>query len=269
MRASMDQDLSIRYGRALEKTFRSALSSFVQKEFPQLGGPLIVDLFVERLETMIKEFFPPTSCLKMGQLLWFAVAKEEKASHGKSMAETKIVPVVLTLICHQDMRRRIDGTPWFQIKRDIKARLCREAYEQGGVLSRVDLSLLTQSCLKTISKHLQAYQKENDCVLPYRGTVHDMGSNISHKGIICKKRFLERKSVSQTARETHHSPEAVSRYEVSFNRVLFCLEKGLSVQETSFVTRLSKNLILQYQNLGQEIDKAKQQGDIDFDDLPF
>jgi hypothetical protein len=39
--------------------------------------------------------------------------------------------------------------------------------------------------------------------------------------------------------------------------------------EAPFVTKLSKNLVLEYENIGQEIGKAKQQGDIDFDEIPF
>lgn len=257
------------YGPALHKTFRSTLSSFIQREFPQMGGPMIVDLFVDRLETMVKEFFPPVRYLKMGQILWFAVAREEKPAQGKSMATTKIVPVVLTLVSHNDMKSYRDSTPLPAIRRQVKARLCREAYQQGGVLSQVDLSLLTQSSLGTVSKHLRAYQEEHSCLLPYRGTVHDLGRSVTHKAKICRKRVLEKKSVTETAQETYHSPEAVSRYEINLNRVLFCLQRGLSVKETSFITKLSNNLVLEYQNIGLEIEKAKQQGDLDFDELPF
>ncbi len=270
MMASNTQYLSASYGPALQKSFRSTVASFIQTEFPQMGGPMIVDLFVDRLESMIKEFFPPTRYLKMGQILWFAVAKDEKPSYGKSMAKTRIVPVILTLVSHQDIKRRIDGTPLPAIRRQIKVRLCQEAYEQGGVLSEVDLSLLCQTSLYTVSKHLRTYEKQNNCILPYRGTVHDMGRSITHKAKICKKRMIERKSISQTSQETNHSPDAVSRYEVNLNRVLFCLERGLNIQETSFVTRISKDLVVEYQNIGREIEKSKQnQGDIDFDDIPF
>ncbi len=258
------------YGPMLHKTFRSAVASFIQREFPQMGGPMIVDLFVDRLESMVKAFFPPISYLKMGQILWFAVAKDEKPSHGKSMARTRVVPVILTLVSHEDIKSRIQGIPLSKITRQIKARLCQEAYEQGGVLAEVDIALLSQTSISVVSKDLRSYGEENDCILPYRGTLHDVGRSITHKTKICKKRMVERKSVSQTAQETNHSPESVSRYEINLNRVLFCLEKGLNVKETSFVTKLSKNLVIEYQNIGQEIEQAREnQGDIDFDDIPF
>lgn len=258
------------YGPLLDKTFRSAVASFIQREFPQMGGPMIVDLFADRLESIVKAFFPPVSHLHMGQILWFAVAKEEKPSHGKTMARTKLVPVILTLVSHEDIKSRLQGVPLSKITRQIKARLCQETYEQGGVLAEVDIALLTQTCVSVVSKELRSYGEENNCILPYRGTFHDVGRSITHKAEICKKRMVERKSVSQTAQETNHSPEAISRYEINLNRVLFCLEKGLNVKDTSFVTKLSKNLVIEYQHIGQEIEKAKENhGEIDFDDIPF
>jgi len=270
MMAPKSRYLDARFGPALKKTFGSALAAFIHKEFPHMGGPIVVDLFVQRLEAMVRKFFPPTSCLNMGQILWFAVAKEEKPSYGKTMDRTKVVPVVLTLVSHQDIKSRIDGLPWAKIRRQVIARLCQEAYEQGGVLAVADLALLNQMTIAPVSRHLRAYQEENDCILPYRGTVHDMGRAITHKGQICKKRVIEKKSVSETAQETHHTPESVQRYEVNLNRVLFCLQKGLNIEESSFVTKISKNLVIEYQNIAKEIDEAKRkQGDIDFDDLPF
>lgn len=260
------------FGPTLKKTFPSALAAFIQTEFPHMGGPIVVDLFVQKVEQMVSRFFPPTSFLKMGQVLWFAVSKDEKPSYGKTMDKTKIVPVILTLISPEDIKNRIDdGVTLDQIRRQVVARLCKEAYEQGAVLSVADLAFLIQTSIGPVSTYLRTYQKENDCTLPYRGTIHDMGRSVTHKGQICKKRVVEKKSVSQTARETHHSPEAVQRYEVNLNRVLFCLEKGLNVKQTSFVTRLSENLVIEYQNIVDQIKDAtqKQDGHVDYDNLPF
>ena len=73
------------------------------------------------------------------------------------------------------------------------------------------------------------------------------------------------------AQETNHSPEAVDRYTLNLDRAAFCLEKNLSIEEASFVTGLSKNLIIEYKGLDQEIKSASQNySDIDdYDDIPF
>lgn len=74
-------------------------------------------------------------------------------------------------------------------------------------------------------------------------------------------------------RQTNYSPEAVEWYSLSLDRVAFCLGKNLFIEEASFVTVLSKNLIIEYQNLDQEIKNTfidnKLPDTIDFDDIPF
>lgn len=251
-----------------QKTFASAVRRFILQEFPHLGGPMIVDLFIKKLSSLVEEFYPPLKQFKMGQLLWFAVAREEKPSYGKSMGRTRIVPVVLTLVSPADIERLKEGVPLQEIRKQIKARLYQEAYEQGGVLTEVDLSVILWVSLTTITKHTVAYEEENGCVLPRRGTVHDIGRSVSHKSLICKKRRLDGKSTSEVARETGHTNEAVDRYTLNLDRVQFCTKIGLSVETASFVTGLSKNLVIEYRDVAEEIEALKSKEDYE-EDIPF
>ena len=68
-----------------------------------------------------------------------------------------------------------------------------------------------------------------------------------------KNRSGLKKATPDIARETHHSPSAVDRYLGDFDRVRFCLKKGLSVEETSFITQLSKSLVVEYADLIEEL----------------
>ena len=260
------------YSPVEKKTFRSALMQFLLDEFPHVGGPMIMELFIDKIEKLIEDFYPPTKRLKMGQLLWFAVAKEEKPSYGKSMENTKIVPVILTLLNHDDISKRKNRTPLKTVRRDIKARLYQEADQQKGTLSETDISLITMCSVATVTNQTLNYEKEYNTTLPRRGTIHDMGRSMSHKTTICRKRKLERKSTSQVAQETNHTPEAVDRYTLNLDRVTFCLEKNLSVEDASFVTGLSKSLVVEYNNLDQEIKSSSPNDDfsgITEDDIPF
>ena len=83
--------------------------------------------------------------------------------------------------------------------------------------------------------------------------VHDLGRSTTHKKIICEKSLRAKKATPDIARETHHSPSAVDRYLGDYERVLFCLKKGLSVEETSFITQLSKSLVVEYADLIEEL----------------
>jgi len=260
------------YSPVEKKTFRSTLMQFLSTEFPHIGGPMIMELFVDRVEKLIEEFYPPTQRFKMGQLLWFAVARDERQCYGKSMETTRLTPLVLTLVNHDDISKLKRKTPLATIKRDIKARLYQEAAEQGGILSETDISLITMSSMATVVNHTLEYEKRHNTTLPRRGTIHDMGRSISHKTTICKKRKIERKSTSMVAQETNHSPEAVDRYTLDLDRVTFCLKKRLSIEDTSFVTGLSKNLVIEYKNLSEEIENASTIDNpwcIDDNELPF
>lgn len=73
------------------------------------------------------------------------------------------------------------------------------------------------------------------------------------KKIICEKSFRDKKATPDIARETYHSPNAVDRYLNDFDRVRFCLKNGLSVEEVSFTTQLSKSLVVEYDDLIKEL----------------
>ena len=74
----------------------------------------------------------------------------------------------------------------------------------------------------------------------------------SHKSTICKKSAVDKKATPDIVRETFHSPEAVDRYLSDFDRVLFCLKKEMSVEDTSFATGLNGSLVVEYMDLVNE-----------------
>lgn len=62
------------FGPSGRKTFRSTLCNLLQTEFPGQFGPTITDLFADRIEALFAQFHPPVSHLRVGQVLWAAVA---------------------------------------------------------------------------------------------------------------------------------------------------------------------------------------------------
>ncbi len=55
------------------------------------------------------------------------------------------------------------------------------------------------------------------------------------------------------ARETNHSPEAVQRYCLGFNKVKWCVDNGMSKQEITIVTGMKSHLIDEYMEIIKEI----------------
>ncbi len=189
----------------------------------------------------------------MGQMLWYAVAKDEKGGYGKNMKNLRLRPVILSVVTYEDIQKRAKGVSLKEIRKCGEARILHEADKQSGTLAQSDLSLILSRSLATIQKEITDYERENNVVLPRRGTVHDLGRSISHKQIICRKSVLDRKATPDIALETYHSPMAVDRYLGDFERVCFCLKKGLSVEEAAFTTQLSKSLIVEYAELIEEL----------------
>lgn len=258
------------YAPLAHKDFSSSLRSLISQEFPHLGGPLVVDLFVEQIKELVEKYYPPRERLRMGQLLWFAVARDEKMDYKKTMERLRLVPVILSIVTPEDIDWMIHHGSVKKLVRELPARLYREAAAQGGILSEGDVAIITKRSLNSVGTYTRVYEKVNQCVLPRRGTIHDIGRSISHKGVICRKRRGEGKSTTEVALETGHTPESVTRYTEDLDRVAYCLKIGLSIETTSFVTGLSKNLVLEYQKVNKEIEAMKD-GELDEDwgELPF
>lgn len=262
------------FGPLQKKTFASALSHFFEKQCPQLGGHLTRKVLVDKIRELVEEFYPPNTHLRMGQVMWPAVDENEKAAYGKSIEKTKLKPVFVDMISSADIEAVLAGEKAKAIRRQVTVRLFRQAKEQGAVLTGVDVAAMMRLSPATISNYVRRWEKENGATVPRRGTIHDMGRSVTHKKQICHKVIVEGKSVEQTARETDHSPEAVTRYVKDYKRILACLSRGLTPKDTAFVAKVSKQLVYEYMNLIAEnqLDIKEQDAicaDVDFDDLPF
>ena len=95
-------------------------------------------------------------------------------------------------------------------------------------------------------------------ILPTRGTVHDLGAKVTHKKQIVAMHYLQNLETPDIVRKSYHSPQSVDRYIDDFKRVKFCKEKNMNLNEISFSTKLSINLVNQYDNLLKELDSMKQ-----------
>jgi hypothetical protein len=242
------------YGSSLAKTFPVALSQLIAQEFPHLGGPKVRELFVVEVTRLVEQFYPPRERLRLGQTLWLAVDKTARPHDHLSLAETRMIPVVLTLVAPDDIRALVDGASRTQVSEQAILRLHREADEQGAVLSETDTALLLCYTPGHISDLIRAYETRTGEIVPRRGTIHDLGSSVTHKRVIAHKVLCQRKSTAQTASETYHTPESVDRYLRDLIRCYICLKRAdQSVEQTAFATGLSVALVREYAALIEEL----------------
>jgi hypothetical protein len=245
------------YGPLQRKTFRAALNRELREHIPTLGV-LTAEPLAKRIEQLVEEYFPPRERLRMGQVLWLAVDEAETAGYGKRIEQTKMKPVTLDVVTEEDIRDYLAGTPGNEIKKKAALRLFEQAKEQGGVLTNVDVASILHLNPLTIGVYVRAHERKTDTLIPRRGTVHDIGPSVTHKRKICRQVILEGRSIEEVARDTHHSPEAVTRYIRDYRRVAACLNMGLSMHQTSFATRLPKRLVSQYKDIMAQHSKNDQ-----------
>jgi Protein of unknown function (DUF1670) len=239
------------YAACTRKTFQSVLCHLLQTEFPATFGPTVTRLFADKIEELYERCHPPLARVKVGQVLWLAVAASDRA-HNQRIENTRLVPVLLDLVTPKDIDATFHGGQRLATRRDKVVRLFQQAFAQGGVLSEADVALLLHVHDHAISEEVRAYERASGDSVPRRGTIHDLGRSVSHKAVICYKRLVEKKSTSQVAQETYHSPEEVEYYVQCCRRIQLCCDNGMSPEDTALATGHSLFLVHEYLRLLQQ-----------------
>jgi len=248
MNKHLDQNQR-RFGPQQHKSFAGALGAFFEHECPQLGGDRTRRVLVQAIAEMVRSFYPETSHLEPGQTPWVAVHKDATHYYGKTMANTKLTPIVLDLVASDEAAVRARGHKLRDLKRQATARLFQQAYRQNGVLTNADVALLLRVSPHTVSNYVSQWELEHNQILPRRGTIHDIGSSLTHKRIIIHKLFIEQHTVEQVARDTNHSYQAIQNYIGTFRQVVLCKKNGMSSDEIAFAIKRSRRLVREYEKI--------------------
>ena len=165
-----------------------------------------------------------------------------------------MIPVVLDLSCTDDIEARLRrDTPKQRLTKKA-VRLCLQAHKQGALLSNCDLAELLNLSDSYVAHLLCAYEKKDDNVIPRRATLHDMGSGLTHKRIICHKRYAQGKRPEQIARETYHALESVDRYLSQYDRVCHCRNQGMQPDQIAYTLKCSVALVREYIQIDEDLD---------------
>lgn len=237
-----------RYAPMLEKSLKNALAHRIAQDFPRIGGERIQQLCAEMILEVVHQHLRPRDHLQHGQVLWNAISLSDPPARLKRTRDTDHRPLVLDLWTTDDVKSVIERLPGAERLRRRVLRLCAQAHAQGALLSNVDLALLLNRHDTQISLILTQHERSTGTVVPRRATLHDVGSGLTHKAIICRLHLAGRTS-DQIARETRHSLEAVDRYLADFDRVRRCHQMSMPLAQIAFTLSHSPGLIQQYLNL--------------------
>ncbi|MBE3040709.1 MAG: DUF1670 domain-containing protein [Chloroflexi bacterium] len=238
----------------LAKNLRNSLAQRISEQFPRMGGDRIVGACADLVLEVVWAHLRPVEHLAPGQVLWLAIDKDDPPRRYRKTEQTRLVPVILTLSAPEDVEARIARKKPSERNLNKALRMSREAYEQGGLLSNCDLAELLSTNDARMGQLIAAHERTTNQTVPRRATLHDVGSGLTHKGIICRKRYLEGKEPDQIARETSHSLEAVDYYLGQFDRVRACLKLGMTPHQAAHILQCSPALVDQYVKIHQELE---------------
>lgn len=238
----------------LAKTLESALAHRIATEFPRIGGPRIQRLCAEMILEVIGEHLLPRELVRQGQVLWLGISRDDPPRRHQRIADCQLIPLVLDLVTPEDIHARLnrDSAPKRLAAKAV--RLCEQACQQGALLSNCDLAELLHCHDSQIAHVLADYERQHDRLVPRRATLHDVGTGLTHKRIICWKRYAEGKEPDQIARETYHSLGAVDRYLGTYDRVRRCRLQGLSPAETAHILACGLRLVEEYLAIDRELE---------------
>lgn len=213
-------------------------------------GTVTAAAIIDDLLALIEQYYRYTdnSFLKQGQMVWHAVPVDEYPKKGKSIAQTKLRPVVLDIITDSDIDDMKVPLHHREVRLKKIERWTTQAYDQGALLSQLDLAVLLTSSAYTAGNYVREYQDLYNRTLPTRGNIQLIGAGQTHKREIITL-YLKGYLVPTICQRTNHSKEAVERYIRDFESVRLLSTKFDDVDIISRIIRLTPSVVKQYLDL--------------------
>jgi hypothetical protein len=203
-------------------------------------------------------FIDNANTMQPGQIKLTVISSEARIS--QPLSEAPMITVTLTLSNDEEdvPIRRDHGT--VALRQHRMQRVCREAIQQGGLLTVEDIANRLFNCgERTLSRDILDLKKKG-ITLPMRSTVKDMGRSLSHRKDIVKQ-WLLGKEYSQIAQLTHHSVPAIVNYVEKFKRVVSLTGENFDIFTIGFLVKISSSLVTEYQELFQSLDIVQHRKD--------
>jgi len=243
-----------KYRRLKDKNLRQVLLYRFLNHYGYDKGAITAKAIINDLLELIEEYYLVSSSetdlhhIHCGELVWMAVPVDEYPQRRKSIAATRMKPVVLSFVTDEDISHIAHGFDATSLRKKRLARWVDQAYDQGALLTQLDLAMLLGVCDAVVSKYVNEIQKEGN-LLPTRGNIHDLSGAITHKREIITL-YLEGYLTPDIALKTHHSKECVDRYIKDYHKVEILWKHQITdLDKISQLTRLSKRVAHQYVDL--------------------
>lgn len=246
-------DQQTNYGilRLKSKNARNAIIQKLATDFNLT--PIIAEAYYQQFALYFQEH--ANIALSTGEIAYEAVAATEPA--GKHIRLTRKVTVKLRLIEFNTDLQALASYGLAGLRRHRIARITRQAYDQGALLSYEDLAMILTTSPATVKRDVYFLRHQGKFIMT-RGTKHDMGPGLSHKTIILDL-YLKNYTFSEIELKTNHSENSVKRYLADFVQVAILHRENFSPNQIRLIAKKSDRLVREYIQLYQTYQKQDNQ----------
>ncbi len=238
-------DVKNNYGlkRLESKTAKNAIVQKLSQDFNLT--PIIAEAYYQQFDQYFQEH--SNISLSGGEVAYEAVAAEEPA--GKHIRLTRKLTVRLKLIDFNTDLQALANYGLAGLRRHRIARLTRQAYDQGALLSYEDLAMLLTTSPATVKRDIY-HLRHHGMFIMTRGMKHDMGPGLSHKTIIIDL-YLKGYTFSEIEQKTNHSETSIKRYLADFMQIALLYKENFSPNQIRLIAKKSDRLVREYIQLYQ------------------
>lgn len=239
-----------RYRRLKGKTLKQILLHRFLNEYGYDKGAVTAGAIIDDLLLLVEQYYRYSdhSFLKQGQMVWHAVPVDEHCEKHKSMAQTRLQPVVLDIVSDADIDDWKAPIHHRELRLKKIERWTQQSFDQGALLSQLDLAVLLTTSEATAGQYVREYHNLYGRPLPTRGNVQQIGSGQTHKREIITL-HLKGYLVPMICKRTNHSKESVERYIHDYEAIKLLASKFDDVDLISRIVRLKASVVKQYLDL--------------------
>lgn len=246
-------DVKNNYGIKRLKS-KDAKNAIIQKLAVDFNlTPIIAEAFYQQFSLYFQEH--ANISLSSGEVAYEAVAAEEPA--GKHIRLTKKVTVRLKLIDLNTDLEVLANYGLAGLRRHRLARMTRQAYDQGALLSYEDLAMILTTSPATVKRDVY-HLKHQGMFIMTRGSKHDMGPGLSHKTVIIDL-YLKNYTFTEIERITNHSETSIKRYLADFIQIATLYQQKFSENQMRVIAKMSSRIIREYVQLYQTYQRQDNQ----------
>jgi hypothetical protein len=247
------------YQGSAKRTFEQAVRHLLETEYSLVGSGRILQLLAEDIKVLAETFYPPTSRLSPGWMVFTGIkAQGGKAYPGQPASDHQLVTIAWPVCLPEDIQalsRAPAGAGGKKARQQLyQQRLVRLVehgwqHPQGPVLlTLADLSLMVGLGTVQVSQLLARARQETGKPLATMGHYFDQGMKPTHKAEIVQL-YEQGLDEAEIAFRSQHAQSSVGRYLRDYERVKLSLQRQIPVEQIPVLIDMQPAVVRAYVNL--------------------